>query len=289
MVEIKTLLVRLAFFTSWSAPSSIISTVTAFSTDTTGSIGTGSSSSPTPLPPFRQQRRRNVVSVVTGANGYLGREIVSQLVLSTPTRDQQQQQLLQTSLATAVATDTGTTIEVICLVRARRVEAERDYWNGILLDAADRNNNNNNNCKVTVMPYDMLDDGISLSKALDYVYSKNKNNENENDNDNDNDNMSESSMSCVVYHVASVFGPTENHQQTALENVKGSEDVVKVVAQYGNNNSNDDDNDDDTHHTNNKPTLVITSSMAAVRASNQEPQNGKWYTFEDWNTGTFYF
>ena len=263
MVEIKTLLVRLAFFTSWSAPSSVLSTVTAFTTD----------------------RRRNVVSVVTGANGYLGREIVSQLVLSTPTKEQQQQQQLQTSLATTVdtATATGTTTEVICLVRARRVEAERNYWNEILLDAADRNNNNNNNnsnCKVTVMPYDMLDDGISLSKALDYVYSKNKNNEN--------DNMSESSMSCVVYHVASVFGPTENHQQTALDNVKGSEDVVKVVAQYGNNNSNDNDNAD-THHTNNKPTLVITSSMAAVRASNQEPQNGKWYTFEDWNTGTFCF
>ena len=266
MVEIKTLLVRLAFFTSWSAPSSVLSTVTAFTTD----------------------RRRNVVSVVTGANGYLGREIVSQLVLSTPTKEQQQQQQLQTSLATTVdtATATGTTTEVICLVRARRVEVERNYWNEILLDAADRNNNNNNNnnsnCKVTVMPYDMLDDGISLSKALDYVYSKNKNNEN--------DNMSESSMSCVVYHVASVFGPTENHQQTALDNVKGSEDVVKVVAQYGNNNSNDNDNDnDDTYHTNNKPTLVITSSMAAVRASNQEPQNGKWYTFEDWNTGTFCF
>ena len=265
MVEIKTLLVRLAFFTSWSAPSSVLSTVTAFTTD----------------------RRRNVVSVVTGANGYLGREIVSQLVLSTPTKEQQQQQQLQTSLATTVdtATATGTTTEVICLVRARRVEAERNYWNEILLDAADRNNNNNNNnsnCKVTVMPYDMLDDGISLSKALDYVYSKNKNNEN--------DNMSESSMSCVVYHVASVFGPTENHQQTALDNVKGSEDVVKVVAQYGDNNSNDNDNDnDDTYHTNNKPTLVITSSMAAVRASNQEPQNGKWYTFEDWNTGTFCF
>jgi nucleoside-diphosphate-sugar epimerase len=70
----------------------------------------------------------------------------------------------------------------------------------------------------------------------------------------------------VVYHVASVFGPTDDHRQTALDNVKGTEDLVKTLSKFP------------------KALLVLTSSMAAVRGTGQVPLNGKYYTCEDFNT-----
>lgn len=147
-------------------------------------------------------------SVVTGANGFIGREIVHRLV------------------------DEGRSTEVLCLVRPARVVEEADYWNKRSMS------------NVKVLPFDMLDGGISLSKALKCA----------------------DGSKCCVYHTASVFGPTENHMQTALDNVKGTEDVVNTMAAFP------------------SCKLVLTSSMAAVRASGQEPQNGEFYTYKDWNT-----
>jgi nucleoside-diphosphate-sugar epimerase len=78
--------------------------------------------------------------------------------------------------------------------------------------------------------------------------------------------------------VASVFGPTENHQETALQNVQGTCDVLETVHCW---------RDDDSSDNNNKACKVIlTSSMAAVRGSGQAPSNGKFYTAADWNTNS---
>jgi len=150
-----------------------------------------------------------VLSVVTGANGYVGRAIVHHLL------------------------DEGHST-IICLVRPARVAEEDNYWRTAKKIS----------CDVKVLPYDMLDGGCSLSAALKCA--------------DDSD--------CCVYHTASVFGPTENHAQTALDNVKGTEDVVNTVAKFP------------------SCKLVLTSSMAAVRASGQTPKNGKFYSYQDWNT-----
>jgi nucleoside-diphosphate-sugar epimerase len=148
------------------------------------------------------------VSFVTGANGYLGREIVHALLkVTTPHQ------------------------HVVSLVRHGRVKDEITYWK----DRTD--------C-LSVYAYDMLDDARSLEDAIAAVPAG----------------------EIVVYHVASVFGPTDDHEQTALDNVKGTEDAVKCLAKFPNSK------------------LVLTSSMAAVRGTGQEPKNKVCYTHLDWNT-----
>jgi len=154
------------------------------------------------------------VSIVTGANGYVAREIINTLI--NEAQDDR----------------------VICLVRPARVAEEKEYWSF----------EKTNSCRLDVMPYDMLDGGKTLEESLKLAYD------------------GAGRIKCCVYHVASVFGPTEDHVQTAHDNVKGTEDVVKAIAKYP------------------ECRLVLTSSMAAVRASGQTPRNGKYYTYEDWNT-----
>jgi dihydroflavonol-4-reductase len=131
------------------------------------------------------------------------------------------------------------------LVREKRVASEVEYWNN--------NNKEQNNC-VTILPYDMLDGGETLTHALQQACKDT------------------ATYDVCIYHIASVFGPSDNHVQTAKDNVKGTEDLVKAVAKF--------------HHSNDNCNcrLIITSSMAAVRGSGQEPRNGKYYTHSDWNT-----
>ena len=151
-----------------------------------------------------------LASIVTGANGFVGRAVVHELL------------------------DTKSSDEIICLVRPQRVQSEEAYWSKFDKDSI-----------VRVLPYDMLDGGKTFQEAL---------------------------KSCgrhgerCVFHIASVFGPTEDHEQTALDNVKGAEDLVNVLARDSE-----------------KCRLVLTSSMAAVRGSGQEPANGEFYTYKDWN------
>jgi nucleoside-diphosphate-sugar epimerase len=93
----------------------------------------------------------------------------------------------------------------------------------------------------------MLDDGTTIQQALVDAHDKNP-------------------SEVCVYHIASVFGPSEDHIQTAKDNVKGTEDLVKVVSKFPD------------------CKLVVTSSMAAVRGTGQSPLNGEYYTSKDWNS-----
>ena len=158
------------------------------------------------------------VAIVTGANGYVGKAIVREL-------------LQPDDGETGRAED-----EIICLVREKKVADEINYWQ--------------KHQSVKVMPYDMLDGGKTLDEALKCAYES-----------------SDEDTTFCIYHVASVFGPTDDHKQTALDNVKGTEDVIRCAARYA-------------PHVK----VVVTSSMAAVRATNQIPKNGQFYTYEDWNT-----
>ena len=182
-------------------------------------------------------------SIVTGANGFVGRALVHEL-LTQSSQGQEEQNL------------------IVCLVRPHRVKEEKAYWNEVTKkhDDDDDDDDETATCDVQVLPYDMLDGGTTLRAALDRCSSS--------IGDDDDD------ARICLYHVASVFGPTENHKETALENVKGTCDVLETVHQWSTDN--------------NKPPsackIILTSSMAAVRGTGQEPINGKFYTAKDWNT-----
>src|SRR3569832_405200 len=100
----------------------------------------------------------------------------------------------------------------------------------------------------------MLDGGETLRQALESCHSQTSNDP----------------STTTVYHVASVFGPTQDHRQTALDNVAGTEDLVRTLAEFRSSSSTD------APHKNCQ--LVLTSSMAAVRGAGQEPAYGKYYT-----------
>lgn len=136
---------------------------------------------------------------------------------------------------------------IVCLVRPEKVEYEESYWNAHLTDMQ-------KSACVKVQPYDMLDDGETLHDALEEAIK-----------------VGSSQTKVNVYHIASVFGPTPDPIQTAEENVQSAEVVVRTLDKLRRN-----------HNT--KPRLIVTSSMAAVRATDQTPLNGKYYTHRDWNT-----
>ena len=152
------------------------------------------------------------VSIITGANGYVGRAVAKSLLSHNQNSDQ----------------------TIVCLVRQERVNAEQEFWR-------------HEPC-INVRPYDMLDGGSSIKQALESVYSETN------------------APSICVYHVASWFSPTEDHEQKARGNVQGTVDLVNVLGGFPN------------------CKLVLTSSMAAVRATSQAPKNGEYYTAQDWNT-----
>lgn len=162
------------------------------------------------------------IAVVTGASGFLGREIVKELLADEDTSNR----------------------EIICLVRESRLADEEKYWANIQKDDGDLR------CDLRVLPYDMIDGGTSLSNALESIFTRH----------------SSCDPECCIYHVASIFSPTENHKQMALDNVKGAEDLMNVVATFSKNIK-----------------VIFTSSMAAVRGSGQVPKNEKFYTHEDYN------
>ena len=184
------------------------------------------------------------VSIVTGSRGYLGRQVVHEILQNSDDDDNNYQK------------------EVICLVREKNVQDEEEYWKNII-DTYD-----DIKVELRVLPYDMLDGGETFSKALQYAFNSN----------------SDMETSCCVYHIASIFTPTEDHHQMALDNVKGSEDLMNAIV--SSNVENDSNVPSSSSSTKNNVRVVLTSSTAAVRGPNQTPINGKWYTHEDWNTAS---
>lgn len=137
---------------------------------------------------------------------------------------------------------------IVCLVRPDKVSYEETYWNA--------HEQNDDTVCVKVMPYDMLDTGLTMNDALEAAIKMNGSSE---------------SPICI-YHIASVFGPTPDPIQTAKDNVQSAKDVVMTVDKFY------------QRHPNSKPRLILTSSMAGVRATDQTPLNGEYYTHRDWNT-----
>ncbi|KAL7533970.1 hypothetical protein ACHAWF_004680 [Thalassiosira exigua] len=142
---------------------------------------------------------------------------------------------------------------IVCLVRAHKLPYEESYWNAHMMDLQ-RSSSEKSVC-LKVLPYDMLDSGESLNDALEAAI-----------------NVSTPSCRLCVYHIASTFGPTPDPIQTAKENVQSAEDVVCTLDRFY------------RRYPLTKPRLILTSSMAAVRATDQTPLNGKYYTHRDWNT-----
>ena len=189
---------------------------------------------------------KKTVSLITGANGYIGKEII--------------QTLLRKEVNDLLNKDNGEISlqhEIICLVRSSRIEDERQYWKSYMKVHCNDYDEKQTIC-LNVLPYNMLDQGESLTKVLDNVFSNNDSN------------IQETIKDTVVYHVASKFGPSENHTQTALDNVKGTETIVRVLSKYP---------------VTIRPRLILTSSMAAVRGTGQKPLfHESYYTHKDWNT-----
>ncbi|KAG7339242.1 nucleoside-diphosphate-sugar epimerase [Nitzschia inconspicua] len=176
----------------------------------------------------QESRSGNKVSIVTGANGYIGREVVN-VLWNREIKD-------------------GSISTILCLVRPARVEQEKQFWNRYL-------QNQPNGCRLEVLPYDMLDGGESILKALRFASTLKSL-----------DSDGDKNIDICVYHIASVFGPSEDHVQTATDNVQGTKDLFLAMAKIPN------------------CRVVLTSSMAAVRGTGQEPLNGKFYTNQDWNS-----
>ena len=104
---------------------------------------------------------------------------------------------------------------IVCLVRPDKVSYEQSYWNAHLMDMQQSMQHTTDSC-IKVMPYDMLDNGETLNDALEAAIA------------------SSSSKTCpiCIYHIASVFGPTEDPIQTAEENVQSTEDTVLELIDF---------------------------------------------------------
>jgi len=183
------------------------------------------------------------VSVITGASGFIGRAIVYEMLSNN-----------EDCVLPIHCND------IYALVRSGKVSSEREYWDKELGSIT---HTGGSGPTVTVCAYDMLDGGKSLSECLDKIRCKYCN-------DNPDYIPADLFDGVDMYHVASKFGPTEDHETTALENVRGTEDLVRTCSEYAVSVG--------------IRRLAITSSMAAVRATNQEPLNGEYYTEQDWNT-----
>jgi nucleoside-diphosphate-sugar epimerase len=202
------------------------------------------------------------ISIITGANGFVGRHVVYSLLQKHYNNDST---LAEESAEAAAAERGGGGELIVCLVRPDKISYEESYWQAHieefqLLSSSKQLNLQDTACvRVLVCPYDMLDDGTSLMDALESSIK-----------------YSSSTMmddcSLCIYHVASVFGPTLNPIQTAKDNVKSAECVVTTLDMFY------------KRFPYINPRVIITSSMAAVRATDQIPLNGKYYTHRDWNT-----
>jgi nucleoside-diphosphate-sugar epimerase len=144
---------------------------------------------------------------------------------------------------------------IVCLVRQDKVSYEESYWLAHV-EEFQQKYQHETGCYVLVLPYDMLDNGETLMNAMEVAIEK----------------SSTKDCPLCIYHIASVFGPTPDPIRTAKDNVKSAECVIMMLDKFG------------ERHPHTKPRVVVTSSMASVRATDQTPLNGKFYTHRDWNT-----
>lgn len=191
---------------------------------------------------------RKRISIITGANGYVGREVVS-VLLNDDGED-----------AAGVGGDKCND-EILCLVRSNRVESETRYWEQFQSSRTGFSSSEESN--IRVLPYDMLDGGKSFTDALNAALHG------DGSDDDKSSNTKGDELDICVYHIASVFGPSEDHIKTANDNVQGTKELVQALGKFSKSNC---------------CRLVVTSSMAAVRGSGQIPKNGEYYTHHDWNT-----
>jgi nucleoside-diphosphate-sugar epimerase len=194
--------------------------------------------------------RQKRISIVTGANGYVGREVVNVLLNNNNDNNSNNNN--------GEGEDEGEdedVDEILCLVRSHRVASETKYWSRFKSSLL-ASSTGTITPTIKVLPYDMLDGGKSITDALNAAVN------------NDNDNVD---PEICVYHIASVFGPSDDHIMKAKENVQGTKDLVCAIGEFQTNAST-------------CCRLVLTSSMAAVRGSGQIPMNDEYYTHQDWNT-----
>ena len=192
------------------------------------------------------------ISIVTGANGYVGREVVNVLLNTNNNANKND------------GNDEEDVDEILCLVRSHRVESETKYWSRFKSSLLASTTGTSKTPTIKVLPYDMLDGGKSITDALNAAVN--------NDNDSDSsstENNNDIDPEICVYHIASVFGPSEDHIKVAKENVQGTKDLVCAIGEFPKSAC---------------CRLVVTSSMAAVRGSGQIPMNNEYYTHQDWNT-----
>ena len=227
----------------------------------TSSLGLATPSPNTITPQQRQQGKS--VSIVTGSRGYLGRQIIHQILDDCSNSNNNNNN------------NDSTENEILCLVREKNVQDEQSYWDKVTAGMTslggggdDDDDDDDSIISIKVMPYDMLDGGMTVTKALEHAFKCE---------DGDDDDDTDNAIKCCVYHVASIFTPTEDHYTMALQNVKGTEDLMNAIVKHASSSSSS---------LLKNIRVVITSSTAAVRGPNQEPLNGKFYTYKDWNTAS---
>jgi nucleoside-diphosphate-sugar epimerase len=244
----------------------------------------------------------NFVSIVTGANGYIGKAIMYELLSWQYHHQQQQQQRLQQNQqqkrleqeedplkeVAAVPIDPP---RIYGLVRSHHLRNEQEFWN----QQQQQQFVPEQSSVVKMLSYEMLDSGRSMKKAWNMIRS---------------DQQRYASLSppttpttttsliqnqepqlvpvpvyVNLYHVACVFGPTINHTQTASENVKGTQDLIHTMGQIV-----QMEREQEQQSKRNASVILLlhkiicTSSMAAVRGPGQIPLNQKYFTHHDWNT-----
>ncbi len=207
-----------------------------------------------------QPTKKSEVYIITGSNGYIGRAIVHELLhhITTTTTTTKNDNKDDASLSS-----NDKTSMIVCLVRSHHVDREQSYW----LQQQQQHDTETSLCAITVLPYDMLDGGQTFQSALDHVWQQ------------------QDISSICVFHVATVFGPTERYEQTAMENVNGTVDLIHT---YGTALQRLKHSNDNTHAklAAHQCKFILTSSMAAVRGTGQLPLNQKYYTNVDWNTNS---
>jgi nucleoside-diphosphate-sugar epimerase len=239
------------------------------------------------LPDNTVQHGDNVY-IVTGSNGYIGRAVVHELLNQYMSQSIYNHNIDRTKDEIQTY-NTTSAMKILCLVRSHHVTNEQSYWINHLQQQQKQKQQQQQQqqqqpCSIHVFPYDMLDGGATFRIALQFAL---QNNASEcygtNSNNNYHDTMNSTTVvtsirnlsSLCIFHIASVFGPTTNYEQTAYNNIRGTVDLINVLGTTITSSN---------IIVQNQCKFILTSSMAAVRGTGQVPLNQQYYTSKDWNT-----